>query len=143
MKRAMLLALVISFTPLAALAQSKGEQELLAAEESWRVAYEKCDVSVLGRILSNDLTLIQHVNGSTMGKEAFVKSAATCSIARVENHADRVRVYGDTAVVQGRSTYTIKKMTNTIGVIYTRVWVKVNGQWQVTNHQSTGLPAAH
>lgn len=37
--------------------------------------------------------------------------------------------------------YNIKTMTAPISVIFTRVWVKTNGRWQVVNHQSTGLAA--
>jgi hypothetical protein len=60
---------------------------------------------------------------------------------KVQNDPARVRVYGDTAAVQGTSAYTIKKMAAPISIIFTRVWVKTNGTWQVVNHQSTGLPA--
>lgn len=34
-------------------------------------------------------------------------------------------------------------MTAPISVIFTRVWVNTNGQWQVVNHQSTGPAAPH
>ncbi len=126
----------------AAQAQTKGHDEVLAAEKAWADSYQSCDMPVMGRLLSDDLTLIQHTNGSTMGKEPFLKSVAACSMDKVQNDPQRVRVYGDTAVVQGTSTYTIKKMAEPISVIFTRVWVKTNGAWQVVNHQSTGLPAA-
>jgi len=53
----------------------------------------------------------------------------------------RIRIYGDTAAVQGTSTYHIKNMATPISVIFTRVWVKSHGEWQVVNHQSTGLPS--
>ncbi len=76
-----------------------------------------------------------------MGKEAFVKSMSSCSMEKVTNDPARIRVYGDTAVVQGTSMYNIRKMAAPISVIFTRVWVKTSGQWQVVNHQSTGLPA--
>lgn len=143
MTRAALLAIALTYTPLVLLAQTAGEAEVRAAEEAWRLAYEVCDVPAMSRLLSDDLTLIQHVNGSTLGKDPFVKSVAACSMEKVVNVPDRVRLYRDTAVVQGRSTYSIKKMASTISVIYTRVWVKQDGRWQVANHQSTGLPAAH
>ena len=122
--------------------QSKGEQEIQAAEKAWADSYQACDMPGMGKVLSDDLTLVNHTNGGTMGKEAFVKSMASCSMEKVTNDPARIRVYGDTAVVQGTSMYNIKKMAAPISVIFTRVWVKTNGQWQVVNHQSTGLPAA-
>ena len=124
-------------------AQSKGQDEVAAAEKAWADSYQACDMPAMGRILSDDLTLIVHTNGGTMGKEQFIKSMASCSMEKVENDPARIRVYGDSAAVQGTSTYTIKKAGTKISVIYTRVWVKNNGRWQVVNHQSTGLPAAH
>ena len=121
--------------------QSKGEQEIQAAEKAWADSYQACDMPTMGTLLSDDLTLINHTNGGTMGKEAFVKSMASCSMEKVTNDPARIRVYGDTAVVQGSSMYNIRKMAAPISVIFTRVWVKTKGQWQVVNHQSTGLPA--
>jgi ketosteroid isomerase-like protein len=134
------LATVLTFAAFAH-AQSKGEQEIQAAEKAWADAYQACDVPGMSRILSDDLTLIQHVNGSTMDKDAFLKSMASCSMEKVTNDPARIRVYGDSAVVQGTSTYNIKNMATPISVIFTRVWVKTKGQWQTVNHQSTGLPA--
>lgn len=134
-------ALVLLAAASVALAQPKGEQEIQAAEKTWADSYQACDMAVMGKILSDDLTLIQHTNGSAMGKEPFLKSVAACSMEKVTNDPARIRVYGDTAVVQGMSTYNIKNMAAPISVIFTRVWVKKNGRWQVVNHQSTGLPA--
>ncbi|MEQ1897638.1 MAG: nuclear transport factor 2 family protein [Vicinamibacterales bacterium] len=125
----------------ASFGQSKGTDEIVAAEKSWTDAYQACDLPAMGRILSDDLTLIQHTNGGTMTKEAFVKSVGACAMEKVINDPSRVRVYGDTATVQGTSTYHIKNSATPISVIFTRVWVKNGGQWQVVNHQSTGLPA--
>jgi uncharacterized protein (TIGR02246 family) len=135
-----LATVLIAFASLAQ-AQSKGEQEIQAAEKAWADAYQACDMRGMSRMLSDDLTLIQHVNGSTMGKDAFLKSMASCSMEKVTNDPARIRVYGDSAVVQGTSTYNIKNMATPISVIFTRVWVKTKGQWQAVNHQSTGLPA--
>ena len=122
-------------------AQAKGEQEIKAAEDTWANAYQSCNMAGMDRILSDDLTVIQHVTGATMSKADFMKTMASCSMERVTNDPARIRVYGDTAVVQGISTYNIKNNATPISVIFTRVWVKKNGKWQVVNHQSTGLPA--
>ncbi len=135
------IAAVLVAMPSLVFGQSRGEQEIQAAEKAWATSYEVCDMPGMGKLLSDDLTLINHTNGGTMGKEAFVKSMASCSMEKVTNDPARIRVYGDTAVVQGTSMYNIKKMAAPISVIFTRVWVKTSGQWQVTNHQSTGLPA--
>jgi ketosteroid isomerase-like protein len=142
MKRAItILAVVIIGAASLGAAQSRGEQDVRAAEDAWANAYQSCNMAGMGVILSDDMTLIQHVNGSTMGKDAFIKSMALCSMDKVTNDPARIRVYGDTAVVQGTSMYHIKKMETPISVIFTRVWVRTNGRWQVVNHQSTGLPA--
>lgn len=140
MKRVMTVVVVLAMS-VVVFAQSKGEQEIAAAEKAWADAYQACDMAAMGKILADDLTLIVHTNGATMGKDAFMKSAAACSMEKVQNDPARIRVYGDTAAVQGTSAYHVKKVATPISVIFTRVWVKKNGQWQVVNHQSTGLPA--
>ena len=55
--------------------------EVVAAERTWAESYQSCDMAVVGRILSDDLTLIVHTNGATMGKEQFLKSMTACSQA--------------------------------------------------------------
>ena len=143
MKRVMtVMAIALIATGVKITAQSKSHDEVIAAEKAWARSYQSCDMVAMGRLLSNDMLLIQHTNGATTTKEQFLKGMATCSIEKVENDPQRVRVYGNTAAVQGKSTYTIKRMTEPISIIYTRVWVKTNEAWQIVNHQSTGLVAA-
>ena len=125
----------------ASVGQSRGTDDIVAAEKAWADAYQACDLPAMGRILSDDLTLIQHTTGGTMTKEPFIKSVGACAMEKVINDPARIRVYGDTAAVQGTSTYHIKNVATPSSVIFTRVWVKNGGQWQVVNHQSTGLPA--
>jgi ketosteroid isomerase-like protein len=139
MKGAVFVLIVLTTT--SSFAQSKVDQEIQAAEKAWAEAYQSCDQSTMAKLLSDDLTLIVHVNGATMDKQGFMKGVAACSMAKVVNIPTRIRVYGNTAAVEGKSTYTIKNTAAPISVIYTRVWVRTKGQWQIVNHQSTGLPA--
>jgi ketosteroid isomerase-like protein len=123
------------------LAQSKGEQEIQAAEQAWADSYQSCDVAKMRTLLSDDVTVITHITGAAIDKQAFMQGMASCSIVKVMNSPTRIRVYGDTAAVQGRSTYNMKNGGPPIFVVYTRVWARTNGQWQIVNHQSTGASA--
>src|SRR5262245_46635871 len=84
------------------LAQSKANDEVLAAEKAWADSYQACNMAGMGRLLSDDMSMIQH-NGVKATKEGFLKVMSSCSIEKVANDAQRVRVYGDTAAVEGTS----------------------------------------
>ena len=141
MKRHVLALILLVMTPVL-FAQSPGEQEIQAAEQAWADSYQACDVATMETLLSDDLTVITHTTGGLMDRQAFLTSMDSCAIVEVTNTPDRIRVYGDAAAVQGTSMYGLRGGTPPISVIYTRVWVKTNGQWQIVNHQSTGLVTA-
>ncbi len=132
----MALATVVSF---GAFAQSKAESEVAAADKSWAEAYQGCKVDVMGRLLSDDLLFI-HLGGNLNNKEQFMKSVSTCTMESATQDVHRIRVYGDTGVVHGTLHYKVRNMAGA-SLMYTRVYVKKSGAWQLVNHQSTALPA--
>ena len=129
-------ATVVSF---GAFAQSKGENEVAAADKSWAEAYQGCKMDVMGRLLSDDLLFI-HLGSNLNNKEQFMKSVSTCNMESATQDVQRIRVYGDAAVVHGTLHYKVKNMAGA-ALMYTRVYVKKNGAWQLVNHQSTAVPA--
>jgi ketosteroid isomerase-like protein len=55
----------------------------------------------------------------------------------------KVRVFGNTAVVNGRLTLAEnrKGKKNKFDVLFTDVWIKADGRWQVVLYQGTRLPS--
>jgi hypothetical protein len=137
---------VLAFT-VAAIAQApsqpKGgstEQELIKLEKGWNDANLKRDVAFLGRILADDFTMGEfdgtvttkaQLLGYIKSGEYTVTSAAYTSI--------KARVYGDAAVVIGRTVEKsqFKGVDSSGEYLWTDTWVKIEGRWQcVANHGS-------
>jgi ketosteroid isomerase-like protein len=81
------------------------EQELINLENEWADALVKHDWVFIDRILADDyVTTDPEGNVSTKAQEiAFLKSRES-ALTPCVHHEMKVRVYGDAAVVTGRST---------------------------------------
>jgi ketosteroid isomerase-like protein len=125
------------------LAQTKSggvEQELIKLENEWADAWVKSDVAFFERIEADDYTYTA-CEGSVWTKAqdlALLKSGQDVITSWVL--ADmKVRVYGDAAVVTGRTTVkeTWKGKDVSGQYRYTDTWVKRAGRWQlVASHTS-------
>jgi ketosteroid isomerase-like protein len=116
------------------------EQQIMKMERDRAAAVVKGDVSVMEGLTSDDYTLI-NANGQLSGKAETMNNIRTGVIKLTANEVSdmKVRVYGDTAVVTGKST-----AKGTIGgrelkgpVMFTRVYVKKDGKWQSVAFQQT------
>lgn len=115
------------------------EQELIKLEKEWADAWVKRDVEAYARLLADD-----YIGTNSYGD---MKTKAQ-SIARLKSHENtisliprdfRVRVYGDTAVINFRLTYKnqVQGKENTGQDQLTDVWIKRAGRWQcVAAHSS-------
>jgi ketosteroid isomerase-like protein len=123
-------------------ATTNAEDEIKKLEEMRNEAVLHGDVSVLDRMTSDDYTFIT-LRGEMRTKQEILKGFASGSF-----HYDsrqifdlKVRVYGDTAVVTGRSVQ--KGMENgkdySGNYWFTRVYVKQNGQWLTVALQTTPI----
>ena len=123
-------------------ATTNAEDEIKKLEEMRNEAVLHGDVSVLDRMTSDDYTFIT-LRGEMRTKQEILKGFASKSF-----HYDsrqifdlKVRVYGDTAVVIGRSVQ--KGMENgkdySGNYWFTRVYVKQNGQWLTVALQTTPI----
>ena len=126
-------------------AQGSAEQQLLQLEKDWCTASLKKDAALLGRILADDYS------GVTSRGFAETKTQALDSLkdknSTVTTCVDddmKVRVYGDTAVVTGLATragtYQGTPFSNRRS-LWTDVFVRRGGQWQVVASQSTLVPS--
>src|SRR5215475_5742585 len=121
-------------------ATSSAEDEIKKLEETRNQAILHGDVAVLDRMTSDDYTFIT-LRGELRTKSDILKGFASGSFHYESREISdlKVRVYGDTAVVTGRSVQ--KGMENgkdySGDYRFTRVYVKQNGHWLSVALQTT------
>ena len=113
-------------------------------EKDRAAAVVKADVATLEGLTSDDYILI-NANGQVSNKAETMNNIKTGVIKLTSNEVSdmTVRVYGDTAVVTGKSTAkgTISGIALKGPVMFTRVYVKKNGKWQSVAFQQTPIVA--
>jgi hypothetical protein len=146
----MLLALVLTVAiPAIALSQttakmassdSNEEQMFRQLERQMFDATQgKADLAAFDRIWADDFFSINH-DGSTVDKQqtlAFLRTGKFLA-EKITSDEFRLRRYGDSAVITGRSTYFVggQKVGD---VRHTQVWIKRNGRWQLVGWQGTPI----
>jgi ketosteroid isomerase-like protein len=119
-------------------------EQIKKMERDRAVAVVKADVATLEGLTSDDYVLI-NANGQLSNKAETMNAIKTGVIKLTSNEVSdmNVRVYGDTAIVTGKST-----AKGSIGgrelkgpVMFTRVYVKKNGKWQSVAFQQTPVVA--
>src|ERR1700736_1364349 len=131
---AFVIASVLSLAVLFSLAWAESVEEQLKKLETDRAAaVVKGDVATLEKQTSDDYSLI-NMNGQMSGKAQMVNAFKTgqSKLTSDELSDMKVRVYGSTAVITGKAD--VKGMLGgkdaTGQILFTRVYVKKNGQWQ-------------
>ena len=124
--------------------QAKIERELMQMERDWSAAYLSHDVSVVDRLLADDFI-------GTDGRGIMTDKKQELEDARSENPNRKVlseaiddmkvRVYGDTAIVNGRTTEKIQSGGKEFVIQYRRtdVFVKRNGRWQCVSFHGSRI----
>jgi ketosteroid isomerase-like protein len=120
------------------------EDQIKKMEQDRAAAVVKQDVKLLEGLTADDYVLI-NANGQVSDKATTMSDIKSGRIKLTSNDISdmKVRVYGDTAVVTGKSS-----AKGTIGgrelkgpVMFTRVYVKKNGKWQSVAFQQTPIAA--
>ncbi len=149
MKSALLIAILVAGTTTASQGQradkstnhyGKAEQEIRAVNREWADALVRRDFAAVDRIVADDFIIIGD-NGGIANKPEYIAGLKSDSTMLETFDTDelQVRVYGKTAVLNGRWMAKIRdkgKVWNESGR-YTDVYVKRNGRWQAVNSQST------
>jgi ketosteroid isomerase-like protein len=136
---------VVAVTAASARGQAGGvEDQLKKMEQDRAVAVVKGDVKTLEGLTADDYVLI-NANGQVSDKATTMNDIKTGNIKLSSNDVSdlKVRVYGDTAVVTGKSNAkgTIRGRELKGPVMFTRVYVKKNGKWQSVAFQQTPIAA--
>lgn len=117
------------------------EKQILRIETEGREATLKNDLAANDRLLADDWINI-NTDGSVTTKAKLLRllKAGSFQILSIENDEVLVRVFGDAAVVTGRST-TKRAGDNgdtlTRQVRFTRVYALNKGRWQVVSAHNT------
>jgi lysophospholipase L1-like esterase/ketosteroid isomerase-like protein len=143
MKFPQLLAFLLA--PLLALAQKptpEDEKAVLETEYAWCQSYLKADTAALADIELDGYTLVEP-NGSTATKEQEIADlkSGTIRFLALSSHELSVRVYGDTAIVTGRTVLkAIEDNEPHDGIFqFTDTFVRQGGRWRVAAEQVTRL----
>jgi hypothetical protein len=124
----------------AANAQSRAEEEIKKAEETYRLAKLHQDISALDRILADSFNETNQ-NGNSRNKAQTLDLWKSFSISSLQTDSMEVRMFGNTAMVLGTQTENgIEHM------LFTRVYVNRYGEWQLLasmQYRDPRLETAH
>lgn len=112
----------------------KDEQEILKLEEARCEALRNGDVGTLGSLMADDLVHI-HGTGHMDDRTAYLNGVADKFIfRRLERGELRIRIHGDTAIVNGSIAQTVSikgtDTTNDMEGVVTQTWVRRDGGWK-------------
>ena len=116
------------------------EKAIFKMESDWADSFVKGDMTVTENITTDDYSFINS-SGETQTKVEFVEmfKSGGYKITYLDLDNFKVRVFGDTAVATygqtEKSQYQGKD--NSGHYVYTDVWIKRNGTWQIVASHGT------
>lgn len=129
--------MVLLLSPVAANAAASTESKLLALEQTWLWAAQDRNIPVLDRILADDYIDINY-KGIVRNKADALKAPNLKTKRYTQRLSDeKVRVYGDTAIVTGRGILTKPGGVQIAAWRFTDVFIKRGGAWRVVSSQET------
>lgn len=122
-------------------AASRAEQEVRQAVQALDAAAASQDPAALRPLWADDIILTGPDGRVFVGREAALAVVAPDSMKGLKATYDdvRIRVYGNTAVVTGRSTVSGERDGTSVNqqLRYTDVFVKHGGRWLLVADQLT------
>jgi ketosteroid isomerase-like protein len=119
------------------------ETDALAAETSFFTALLAGDAEKLQHLLTDDFMLIDVMSGSEISKEALVGLVGAKQLVfhKIDHIEAKARLYGDTAVITGRTLMGVSmgEMAGEVKSRYTHVFVKQDGAWHFASAQGTQI----
>ena len=116
------------------------ESTITDLEERRLAAMVAADTDALDDILADDLSYV-HTTAALDTKESLTSglSAGRLNYESITPTTDRaIRCYGDSAIVRGQAHVHVNG--NHFTLEYTVVYVKPDGDWQMTSWHATRLP---
>ncbi len=124
-------------------ASSQTRQEILQREHEWALALLNEDAAKLDLLLAENLQYTRG-NGKVENKTSYLKSIreGITHYSLIKRDDIKVQVNGETAIVTARWKTTLQNKPNpamTTTARYLHVYVKQNGRWVITTHQTTEI----
>jgi ketosteroid isomerase-like protein len=115
----------------------------LAAEREFFTALVEARPEALGRLLADDFTLVDVLSGSEVSRASLLEALGSGQVRfeAIEPAEQRVRTYGATAVVTGRTRMSVR-IAGAAFVAhsrYTHVYVEQQGRWRLVAAQGTPI----
>jgi ketosteroid isomerase-like protein len=116
------------------------KEELLQIEGEWNDAYNRHDKEAVGRILSDDYTLID-ADAYFLNKGQYLDTISRVQVKSENLKYPDVRVYGNAAIVISiwSGTYSFDGKETTDNIRYTDVFIRENGRWRAVASQGTRI----
>jgi ketosteroid isomerase-like protein len=115
-------------------------EEVSNAEKAVAAARAANDASALDRLTADDFIWVRPT-GAVSGKKDLLDDLRANRLAKYDFDGEqRIRIYGDTAVVTGARMLHVGAADRRIMV--TNVWVRKDGQWQRVSSQTAFSPQA-
>ena len=91
------------------------------------LSVQNADVRRFDELLADDF-LCSLPDGSLLDRPAFLAFTARGGLTRLDAHDVNIRLFGDVAIVHGRTTFTTEKGQTGSGR-YTDVWSRRGDRW--------------
>lgn len=141
LKRITLIFLLIAFITIPVFSQTKSrrpraqavgvEAELKKLERAWFDAVVKNDATTLDRLFADDF-IATGSDGLFIDKAAMKATLSQIRLDEIRSENFKMRLYGNTAVVTGNSTY-LRDGRKLGSSAHTAVWVRRQGRWQAVS----------
>lgn len=136
-------ALALTTNIASARGQAQAERELLRAETALCHAFEIGASDAARKILDARFTLTDSNGGVTDRAQNLAEIAKRDPYYDVfRNHGQKVRLYGDAALVTGVTTIKGHSGTTAIDAefAYTDTWIRHDGNWMIAASHASRLP---
>jgi len=127
------LCLVLMAGAIAGASAATDRQQIIQLERDWVQSWVTMDAPANDRIVADDF-LGTEPDGKRSTKADLMKElkeAPTLASNRLNEDDLTIRFYGDTAVVNGSESWKLKKDGKAGRYIWTDIFVKRNGKWQI------------
>jgi uncharacterized protein (TIGR02246 family) len=113
-------------------------------EAAWNEAHLRGDVATLDQLFADDLVVVvPGMRAMSKADSLGVMAAGRMTFDRYESSDTAIRIYDGAAVVTGRihRTRTVGGRQSKDDWLFTKVYVRRGGRWQVVSFHASNAPA--
>ena len=118
-------------------------EEVKKLNEEWMESYVKGDTAFLDQRYLSDDYVSTFPDGTVLDKKGEIESvkSGTVALTEMKPREMKVRIYGEAAVIIGRSTIRAKVKGQDVSGEYrfTDVWIKSSDRWRAVASQVTRI----